>query len=107
MQTYPTQIERVGENRLKITWSDSQQRLYTVRQLRDRCPCATCREKSNAPPKPATMLTVLKPEETRPLRIESMKPVGTYAYSIHFSDGHDTGIFTFDLLREIGEQVTA
>jgi DUF971 family protein len=35
-----------------------------------------------------------------------MEPVGNYAYSIHFSDGHDTGIFTFEFLRQLGEQVT-
>ena len=34
-----------------------------------------------------------------------MKPVGNYAYSLTFSDGHDTGIYTYDLLRELGEQV--
>jgi DUF971 family protein len=32
-----------------------------------------------------------------------MKPVGNYAYTIAFSDGHDTGIYTFELLRELGE----
>ena len=33
-----------------------------------------------------------------------MKPVGNYAYAIAFSDGHDTGIFTFALLLELGQQ---
>jgi len=32
-----------------------------------------------------------------------MQPMGNYAYSIAFSDGHDTGIFAFDLLRQLGE----
>jgi DUF971 family protein len=31
-----------------------------------------------------------------------MTPVGNYAYKILFSDGHDTGIYTLDLLRELG-----
>jgi DUF971 family protein len=31
-----------------------------------------------------------------------MKPVGNYAYSIEFSDGHDTGIFTLENLRDMG-----
>ena len=31
-----------------------------------------------------------------------MQPTGRYAYSIHFSDGHDTGIFTLESLREMG-----
>ncbi len=33
-----------------------------------------------------------------------MKPVGNYAYSIEFSDGHDTGIYTFEYLRELGRE---
>ncbi len=31
-----------------------------------------------------------------------MKPTGRYAYAIDFSDGHDTGIFTLESLRELG-----
>ncbi len=62
------------------------------------------RETRRAPP-PATSLTVLSPAEAKPLALTSMKPVGNYAYAVEFSDGHDTGIYTFDLLRELGEQV--
>jgi DUF971 family protein len=36
-----------------------------------------------------------------------MKPIGNYAYGIEFSDGHDTGIYTFEYLRELGEEATA
>ena len=43
--------------------------------------------------------------EARPLTIAGMQPVGNYAYSIEFSDGHDTGIFTLELLRELGDDV--
>ena len=35
-----------------------------------------------------------------------MKPVGNYAYTVAFSDGHNTGIFSFDLLLQLGERVT-
>ena len=44
--------------------------------------------------------------EARPLTIASMQPVGNYAYSIAFSDGHDTGIFTLEFLHEHGVPVT-
>jgi DUF971 family protein len=33
-----------------------------------------------------------------------MRPVGNYAYNIAFSDGHDSGIFTFDHLFQLGEE---
>ena len=48
------------------------------------------------------MLPVLSTEEAQPLKITGMKPVGNYAYSIEFNDGHDTGIFPFELLRALG-----
>ena len=99
MNAYPTRLERQGLDRITIEWSDGQLLDYLVRDLRDRCPCATCREKRS---QPQPMLPVLTAEETQPLSIAGMKPVGSYAYGITFSDGHDSGIFTFELLREIG-----
>ena len=36
------------------------------------------------------------------MSILEMKPVGHYAYGIHFADGHDTGIYTFEFLRSLG-----
>lgn len=47
-------------------------------------------------------LPVLSAAEARPLELQGMQPVGNYAYAVAFSDGHDTGIYTFELLREIG-----
>ncbi len=103
---YPTDLKIVEENRLLIEWSDGKRRNYSFHQLRDRCPCATCREKRSGEQQAPTLLPVLSAAEAQPLRIEGMKPVGNYAYAIAFSDGHDTGIFTFDLLQQLGEQVT-
>ena len=105
MSVLPTKLELAGEDRLRITWSDSRVREYSVRELRDKCPCATCREKRNAPPPPPTQLAILSDAETRPLRLIAMNPVGNYAYSIDFSDGHDTGIYTLESLREMGTEM--
>jgi DUF971 family protein len=101
----PTDLKLVDPSRLRIAWSDGQVREYSVRDLREQCPCASCRERRMSPPPPATTLTVLSPAETQPVRISSMQPTGRYAYSIHFSDGHDTGIYTLELLRELGTVV--
>ena len=102
MPVYPTALEIAPDSRLAITWSDGQRRLYTIRALREACPCATCREKRSQPADPFALPT-LKQVQTEPLRIAAMQPMGNYAYSIAFSDGHDTGIFAFDLLRQLGE----
>jgi DUF971 family protein len=110
MTPYPTKLSRLSDDRLRIEWSDGRASEYTVRQLRDACPCATCREKRSVPPaQPVSagsgpqLLPILKPGEAAPLRITGMTPVGNYAYSIAFSDGHDTGIYSFERLRELGE----
>jgi DUF971 family protein len=105
MNEQPTKLELIGGNALRVTWSDGQIREYSVRELRDKCPCATCREQRSAPPPPITQLPILSPAETQPLRIAAMTPVGRYAYSIDFSDGHDTGIYTLESLRELGHEI--
>ena len=102
MSIQPTSLELKSPDCLQIVWSDGQVRQYTVRHLRDHCPCASCREKRRAPPPAATELPVLSAAETQPLRITLMQPQGHYAYAIHFSDGHNTGLYTLEDLRELG-----
>jgi len=102
MDPRPTAIELRPDNRLSIAWSDATHREYSVRELRDACPCATCREQRQQPVTPAPLFPVLTAAEARPLKIAGMKPVGNYAYSIAFSDGHDTGIYTLELLHTLG-----
>jgi DUF971 family protein len=104
MEHHPTALERVAECGLRITWSDGQVRTYTLAELRERCPCATCREKRTSPPQSPLDLPILSRAEAQPLRLVGMKPVGNYAYSIAFSDGHNTGIYTFELLRMLGKE---
>ncbi|HUE70186.1 MAG TPA: DUF971 domain-containing protein [Pirellulaceae bacterium] len=105
MDPYPTSLKRTDDRQLEIQWSDGVTRRYRFRELRGACPCATCREKRNALPPDPMSLPVLSQAELAPLSITGMKPVGNYAYTIAFSDGHDTGIFSFSLLRELGEEV--
>jgi DUF971 family protein len=97
----PIGIARVAAG-VEIAWSDGVRCGYRPRLLRDACPCATCREKRAEPAAAPNPLAVLSPAEVVPLSIVGMKPVGQYAYSIEFSDGHSSGIYTLDYLRELG-----
>ena len=108
MSLYPTGLSLPQPDRLLIEWSDGEKRLVRVRELRENCPCATCREKHSQPAKPLDLksLPILTDAQLQPLRIVKMQPLGNYAYNVAFSDGHDTGIFTFELLRELGETVS-
>ncbi len=109
MEPRPLKLEVRGGDRLFIAWSDGQQREITFGELRKACPCATCREKRSEPAQPSGGLgglPVLSLAEARPLTVQGMRPVGHYAYSIAFSDGHDTGIYTLELLRGLGREVS-
>jgi len=106
MNVYPVELKIVEPASLLIQWSDGRKQQYPLAELRDLCPCATCREKRKGDAQtPAMLLPVLSTAEAQPLRLVAMKPVGNYAYSIAFSDGHDTGIYTFDQLRDMGHEV--
>ncbi len=102
---FPVNLQRDGASRcLVIQWNDGREHRLPYRKLRDRCPCASCRtpDPPNSPAGPG--LRILTPAETRPLEIVTMSPVGNYAYHIEFSDQHNTGIFTFDLLRSLADE---
>jgi DUF971 family protein len=42
----------------------------------------------------------------RQVKIESLEPVGNYATRIRFDDGHDTGLYSWDYLHELGRDQT-
>lgn len=103
MNLTPVAIERSNRD-IIITWSDDSKRRYSPSQLRKACPCALCKEKQSEPTIPTKpfALPVISMAEAQPLEVARMQPVGNYAYNIHFSDGHTSGIFGFTLLEEIG-----
>jgi DUF971 family protein len=94
MALAPTTIKRHGKDCVEIAWTDGHRSLYPNRYLRDNCPCAACREG-----KPGRLLPVLgNPGEIYPVQIGV---VGRYAINIQWSDHHDTGIYSYDTLRQL------
>lgn len=104
MNAKPRNLSLNDDGDLLISWSDEKTRLYRVTLLRDNCPCATCREKRKEQPA-VQLLPILSPEEAQPLNIAEMKPVGSYAYGITFTDGHDSGIYTLEHLLHLGVEL--
>jgi len=88
----PQRIHR-GEREIVITWADDHVGTYPARAVRLACPCAMCIEEMTGRPllDPTTV-----PDDVTAARIEL---VGSYAIRIVWSDGHDTGIYTYQLLR--------
>ena len=91
----PVQIIEESESELTIKWSDDMETRYAAPSLRRSCPCATCIDEWTGD-KRLDGSTI--PDD---LTITSTSIVGRYALNFHFSDGHDTGIFSFKYLREI------
>jgi DUF971 family protein len=94
----PVALSKEGTDRLVVQWKDGHRSVYTWKHLRDNCPCAGCREERLQPADP---FRILKANELVPLAPVAMTPIGHYAYKITWSDGHDTGIYTFETLREL------
>lgn len=88
---------------MDIEWKDSHRSHYSFAWLRDACPCATCNEEreqtgrkiGQSPKSKAGALPMYK-DPARPLEIT---PVGRYAITFHWNDGHTTGIYSWDFLR--------
>ncbi len=38
------------------------------------------------------------------VEIKAIEPVGTYAVKLVFSDGHDTGLYSWDFLYDLGDK---
>jgi DUF971 family protein len=101
--TTPRSLKNDGDA-LLIEWSDGVTHRIPWSALRAACPCATCRVERAKPPQTKPLFSILSPAEARPLAPVSMKPMGNYAYGIAFNDGHSSGIYSLDLLRQLGDE---
>jgi len=99
----PVSLSKLGENQLVIAWSDGHESVYTWQHLRDNCPCAGCKGEFGQPPDPFRILTDKELAPRPPLAPVEISPVGNYAYKIVWNDGHDTGLYTLEYLRELCE----
>jgi DUF971 family protein len=99
----PAHLDLKKDRGLTVQWSDGTSSYYSIAYLRRMSPSAESkmlREELARNP-----LTVLPANASRgPLAAIDAELVGHYAIRIRFSDGHDTGIFSWSYLREIDPQ---
>lgn len=81
---------------LEIEWADGHVTRYDFVTLRWLCPCAYCRGEAGMPGWLDSNPT-LSPAQTE---LTDLQPVGTYAVAPTWADGHHTGFYTFQRLRE-------
>ena len=91
----PVQIIEESDSELTIKWSDDTESRYTAAQLRRSCPCAACVNEW-------TGEKMLDPANVPDdLTLNKTALVGRYALNFQFSDGHETGLYSFQYLRDL------
>lgn len=104
MTTDPEHIAISKSKGIKIDWKDGHTSEYGLEYLRDKCPCAACTGAHGTPPRqptaPGTAVSPFQMYQAK-LKMLGVEPVGNYAIRINWSDGHNTGIYSYDHLREI------
>lgn len=96
----PDHIDLKKDRGLTIQWKDGTGSFYSINYLRRMSPSADQRELRKAMHKnPLTVLPATTGESG--LTATGAELVGNYAIRISFSDGHATGLYTWEYLREI------
>jgi prepilin-type processing-associated H-X9-DG protein len=89
-----------------VVWADGHASHYEFAYLREECPCATCNDAREKEASLGELASSLRSSPALPMfkpkpRAQAATQVGNYAIQISFSDGHSTGIYSYDHLRNI------
>jgi DUF971 family protein len=97
----PVNVVAVG-NELAVVWDDGREDYLPLEMLRRECPCAMCKGERDllgnvyrGPNRPLT---------ERSFQLVSQRSVGAYALQITWADGHNDGIYSYELLRRLGAE---
>ena len=89
----PERITPFPNGEIGIVWDDGHETYLVSRELRCACPCALCIDEMSGK-------KILDDSQVRSeIQAQSIEPVGQYGVGFSWSDGHDTGIYTYDALR--------
>lgn len=97
----PTVIKRVNQFVLFAAWPDEFAGHILLSDLRDACPCAHCTGEEIMGQKVFVGMKTLAPGMNE---LRSLVPVGNYAIQATWNDGHDSGIYTWEMLRSLFEE---
>ena len=87
-------VFRKSEGALFAEFDDGKSGSVSYKRLREQSPSAAVRGHGSGPPPPQAPV----PDDISVLRAD---PVGRYALRIVFSDGHDSGLYNWDLIRQL------
>mgnify|MGYP001198865394 FL=1 len=90
----------IMESELALSWNDKEESYISFQLLRDNCPCAFCSGEKDVfgniykGPK--------KKLQESAYKLKRVERVGHYAIRIFWGDNHVDGLFTYDMLRNLG-----
>jgi DUF971 family protein len=94
----PLDIQTIG-NELAVKWDDGGESFIALEKLRRACPCAGCKGETDIlgnlyknPPSPYAV---------KAFELKRILSVGGYAIQPVWADGHATGLFSFEYLRQV------
>jgi DUF971 family protein len=96
-----TNVAIIGDE-LAVAWSDGVENFFPLEVLRRHCPCAVCQGEADV------MGNVERPQNTLnsgSYTLKAVQNVGGYALQLLWGDGHNTGLYSFLYLRELGAQI--
>ena len=93
----PSRVEPIGSD-LAIIWSDGTESFLNLEKLRRNCPCAACGGEPDIMGKVDRPLVSYGP---RSFELRNVRVVGGYALQPVWNDGHESGLYTFGLLRSL------
>jgi len=86
---------------LVISWEAGDESYISLKALRDGCPCAECSGETDALGN--LYMGYGRPKSSAGYTIMKVKLVGYYALQFSWGDGHDAGIYRFELLKELSD----
>ncbi|MBP9191608.1 MAG: DUF971 domain-containing protein [Ignavibacteria bacterium] len=98
----PSKIKKTENNSLQTTWSDGEILEVSIEKLRDECPCVECKGETVIF---SSYIPIKSPFKAPGFyEIEKIEPVGNYAINITWKDKHNTGLYSWELLKKISEK---
>ena len=96
----PADIQQIGDQ-LAIKWDDGSESFVSLETMRRNCPCASCHGETDI------LGNVYKGPNRelsgKAFELQRLNFVGGYAVSPVWADGHSTGLFSFELLKRLGD----
>src|SRR4051812_45170454 len=97
-QPEPTALAFAPDGNPLVRWDDGRESRFAPKWLRARCPCAECVEEWSG------RRVVGEAQVKDGVKPQGMNEVGRYAMQVEWSDGHSTGIYSWDYLLKIRDE---